>query len=151
MNPEQIKDALAPCGLNCEKCFAHVDGDIRKYSLELKKALGNFAPYAKRFVTLLDDPVFKNYPAFQKMLDYLASENCRGCRKEQCKLFSDCGVRACHQDRQIDFCHQCDDFPCGKTNFDQGLYERWVAINLKIKEKGLNEFYEKSKTRPRYA
>ncbi len=32
---QTIKDAQAPCGLNCEKCFAHVDGDIRKYSLKL--------------------------------------------------------------------------------------------------------------------
>ncbi len=31
MTTEQINAALAPCGLSCEKCFAHVDGDIRKY------------------------------------------------------------------------------------------------------------------------
>ena len=150
MSEEQIKAALAPCGLNCEKCFAHVDGDIRKYSLKLKEALGNFAPSAARFETLLNDPIFKNYPAFQEMLDYLASEHCRGCRNEQCKLFRDCGVRICHQEKKIDFCHQCDEFPCNKTNFDQGLYASWTAINQKIREVGLETFYEKSKKRPRY-
>ncbi|MCK5101103.1 MAG: DUF3795 domain-containing protein, partial [Desulfobacteraceae bacterium] len=76
--------------------------------------------------------------------------NCKGCRNEQCKLFTNCGVRSCHQEKQIDFCHQCDEFPCKKTNFDKDLYSRWVLINEKIKEKGLEQFYEKAKTRSRY-
>jgi len=80
MTNEQIKASLAPCGLSCEKCFAHVDGDIRRYSLKLKEKLGNFHINAKRFETLLDDPIFKKYPDFKEMLDYFASENCKGCR-----------------------------------------------------------------------
>ncbi len=150
MDYEQIKASLSPCGLSCETCFAHVDGDIRRYSLKLKEKLGNFAPYAQRFETLLGIPIFKKYPDFKEMLDYLASENCKGCRNEQCKLFKNCGVRPCHQEKQIDFCHQCDEFPCNRTNFDENLNKRWVLINEKIKEMGLEQFYEKSKTRPRY-
>lgn len=150
MDRETIKEALAPCGLNCETCFAHVDGAIRKHSLALKDALGNFGPYAKRFETMLNKPVFGNYPAFKELLDYLAGENCRGCRHEQCKLFAECGVRPCHQEKDVDFCYECEEFPCAKTNFDQGLQERWVALNRKIREIGLEAFYEKSKNRHRY-
>ena len=150
MTNQQIKTALAPCGLSCENCFAHVDGDIRKYSLKLKEKLGNFGIYAKRFETLLEESIFKKYPDFKEMLDYFALENCKGCRNEQCKLFKDCGVRNCHQKKQIDFCCLCDEFPCKKTNFDEDLYKRWVMINEKIKETGLEQFYEKTKTRPRY-
>ena len=150
MDMETIKAALAPCGLNCEKCFAHVNGDIRKYAEKLKEALGNFSPYAQRFETLLDEPVFKKYPAFKEMLAYLASENCQGCRNEQCKLFKDCGVRVCHQEKQTDFCHQCDEFPCGRTNFNPGLYENWVLTNQKIRKNGLETFYGKSQRYPRY-
>ena len=124
MNLEKIKASLGPCGLSCEKCFAHVDGDIRRYSLKLKEKLGNFHNYAKRFETMLEDPIFKKYSDFKDMLDYFASENCKGCRNEQCKLFKLCGVRECHQEKQIDFCYQCDEFPCDKTNFDKGLYIR---------------------------
>lgn len=150
MTLEQIKKSLAPCGLNCEKCFAHVDGDIRRYSVKLIEKLGNFHLNAKRFATLLGDPIFKKYSEFKEMLDYFASEHCRGCRSEQCKMFKNCGVRSCHQEKQIDFCHQCDDFPCDKTNFDDGLYKGWVLINEKIRKKGLEEFFEKSKNSPRY-
>ena len=150
MISDQIKNALAPCGLNCEKCFAHIDGDIRKHSLKLKKALANFDVYAKRFETMLDNPIFKHYPEFKKMLDYFASENCKGCRNEQCKLFKECGVRACHQEKQLEYCFLCDQFPCNKTNFDKHLYERWILLNQKIQKEGIDLFYERTKAKPRY-
>ena len=136
MTYEQIKASLAPCGLSCEKCFAHVDGDIRRYSLKLKEELGNFEPYAKRFETLLGDPVFKKYSDFKAMLDYFASENC--------------GVRGCHQEKKIDYCYQCDEFPCSRTNFDENLYKAWVRINETIRNEGIEKYYKRTLERPRY-
>lgn len=150
MTSEQIKAAIAPCGLSCEKCFAHVDGDIRKYSLKLKEKLGNFSVYAKRFETLLGDPIFSKYADFEEMLDYLASENCKGCRNEQCKLFKNCGIRACHEKKQVDFCYQCDEFPCSRTHFDENLYHAWVRTNEIIQRKGIVAYHEKTLSRPRY-
>jgi len=150
MTNEKILNALAPCGLSCEKCFAHESGDIRKHSLNLKEKLGNFDIYAKRFETLLGDPIFKKYPDFKIMLDYFAAENCKGCRKENCKLFENCGVRSCHQQKEIDFCFQCDEFPCDKTNFDEHLQKRWVKLNERIREIGIERYYAETKDKPRY-
>ncbi|WP_022667173.1 DUF3795 domain-containing protein [Desulfospira joergensenii] len=147
---EEIKACLAPCGLSCEACFAHVDGAIRDHSIKLKEKLGNFDIYARRFETLVGDPVFKKYPQFKEMLDYFSSANCTGCRSEQCKLFKDCGVRPCHQEKGVDFCFQCDAFPCDQTHFDEHLHERWVRLNEIIRKSGIEAFYEKSRTRPRY-
>ncbi len=150
MTDQKILDAISPCGLNCEKCFAHVDGDIRKQSRELKEKLGNFDLYAKRFETLLDEPVFEKFSDFKIMLDYFASENCRGCRKENCRLFKNCGVRSCHREKKVDFCFQCDDFPCDKTHFDENLQKRWVALNEKIREMGIEKYYAETKDKARY-
>lgn len=150
MSYEQIKKAMAPCGLSCEKCFAHVDGDIRAYSRKLKEKLGNFAPYAERFESFLGEPIFKKYPDFEEVLDYLASENCKGCREDQCKLFKECGVSRCHREKRVDFCFQCEEFPCEKTHFDENLAKAWMRINEKIRKIGLERFYEKMKDRPRY-
>ncbi len=150
MKYENILNALGPCGLNCEKCFAHIDGDIRKYSLKLKEKLGDFDAYAKRFETLLNNPIYSKYPDFKRILDYFASENCKGCRKENCKLFKDCGVRNCHQQKGIDFCFQCEDFPCDETNFDGNLQKRWIQLNNQIREKGIEKFYAETKDKPRY-
>ena len=147
---DRIREVLAPCGLNCEKCFAHVDGDIRRYSRMLKEKLGNFEVYARRFVTLLDDPIFKKYPEFKEMLDYFALGACRGCRHEQCRLFAGCGVRACHQAKGVDFCHACDEFPCGHTGFDEDLHRRWIQINERIRATGVERYYEETRDQPRY-
>lgn len=150
MTDEKIKAAIAPCGLCCETCFAHADGDIRRYSQKLSEKLGKFHLNAKRFETLLDNPVFRKYADFKEMLDYFASENCTGCRNEQCRLFTDCGVRPCHQEKQVDFCWQCEAFPCETTNFDPGLEKAWKAINEKIRETGIDAYYEKARNMPRY-
>lgn len=150
MTYEAILDALGPCGLSCEKCFAHADGDIRRHSLELREKLGNFGPFAKRFETLLDAPVFAKYPDFRAMLELFAFENCQGCRNENCKLFKGCGVRGCHQEKGVDFCYQCGEFPCQDTNFDENLQKRWTELNLRIRETGVEKYYEETKDTPRY-
>ena len=150
MNYHKILQALGPCGLSCEKCFAHENGDIRKYSLKLREKLGHFDIYAKRFETLLNNPVFKKYPDFKIMLDLFAAENCKGCRKEMCKLFKNCGVRGCHQQKNLDFCFQCDDFPCHNTNFDEHLQKRWVKLNERIREIGIENYYAETKDEARY-
>jgi hypothetical protein len=151
MVTQQILEALAPCGLSCEKCFAYVNGDIHRYGIKLKEKLGNFDIYAKRFEILIGDPIFKKYPDFKEMPDYLASENCQGCRHEQCKLFKDCGVRPCHQGKNMDYCYECDEFPCSKTGFDEHLHARWIKLNERIREVGIEQYYAETKTLPRYA
>ena len=150
MTDEKILNALAPCGISCEKCFAYTNGDIRKFSVKLKEKLGNFEPYAKRFETLLDNPVFSKYPDFKMQLDYFASETCTGCRKETCKIFSACGVRSCHREKGVDFCFECNEFPCNNTNFDENLHNRWIKLNNEMREKGIEAYYAETKDKPRY-
>lgn len=144
-----VKERLAPCGLHCGKCFAFVDGDIHDAALRLKENLGNFEPYAQRFAVQLD-PVFEQYPAFKELLDYLAEASCGGCRKEKCKFYKNCKVRACALEKHVDFCHECPEFPCRKTGLDDNLYERSVAINRKIAEIGPEAYYAKIKDLARY-
>jgi hypothetical protein len=146
----EIKKALGPCGLNCEKCFANVNGSIGYHSRKLKELLGNFDIYAERFVTLLDEPKFENYPAFKIMLDYFTKASCKGCRDESCKLFKDCGVKECYKEKGVDFCFQCDEFPCDRTNFDEHLRKRWIAINQRMKDIGIEKYYNEIKEKSRY-
>jgi len=150
MDYKLIKERLGPCGLHCGKCFAFKEGDIAKSSGDLKNDLGEFSIYAKRFVDLLDKPVFEKYPDFKEMLDYFSTAECSGCRNEKCKLFKDCRVRMCSEKKGVDFCFQCSEFPCNNTGFDDHLNERSVNINLRIKEIGVEKYYEEIKDKPRY-
>ena len=55
-----------------------------------------------------------------------------------------------HQEKQIDFCYQCDQFPCKKTNFDPDLYNRWVIIDEKIRVVGIEAYCKAARVRSRY-
>ncbi|MFW9902345.1 MAG: DUF3795 domain-containing protein [Candidatus Thorarchaeota archaeon] len=142
-----ILNHLAPCGLNCHKCFANSDGEIRDTSMKLQNLLGSFDIYAERFSSFL--PIFKKYPSFKALLTYLTEKNCPGCRKGSC-LYPDCGVKSCYKAKKVDFCFQCDEFPCKKTNFDSHLERRWKKINNRMKEIGIEAYYQETKEKSRY-
>jgi hypothetical protein len=147
MNYSEILDFLAPCGLSCRKCFAYTKGEIYFHSKKLQELLGNFDVYAERFSNFL--PEFKNYPQFKIMLTYFADPDCIGCRQGTCK-YPNCGVVNCYRARGVDFCFQCDDFPCNKTNFDPHLEKRWLRMNTRMKEIGVEAYYEETKDSCRY-
>lgn len=138
---------LGPCGLNCSKCMAFSNGDIKNHANELKKLLGSFDRYAERFSNFL--PVFTNYPQFKALLEYFTQADCPGCREGGCK-YPNCGVAPCHKQKKVDFCFQCNEFPCEKTNFDPDLKERWIKMNIAMREKGVQAYIEKTKDLPRY-
>ena len=147
MEYNKILDLLAPCGLSCHKCLAHIKGDISFHSKKLQELLGNFDIYAERFSHFR--PVFKNYPSFKKMLSHLAKPECNGCRQGACK-YPNCGVVDCYKGKGVDFCFQCDEFPCETTNFDPHLKKRWLQMNTRMKEIGVEAYYEETKDVCRY-
>ncbi len=147
MEYTEILDFLAPCGLNCRKCLGHTEGDIGFHSKKLQELLGNFDVYAERFSAFL--PEFKDYPSFKKMLSYFAAPDCIGCRQGMCK-YPNCGVADCYREKGVDFCFQCDEFPCEKTNFDPHLEKRWRQMNTRMKEIGVEAYYEETKDLCRY-
>ena len=147
MDDKDILDTLAPCGLNCRKCLFCSEGDIRMLSAKLQKLLGSFDNYAERFSAFL--PVFQNYPSFKELLSYFAQADCPGCRKGAGK-YPNCGVAACSWQKSVDFCFQCDEFPCEKTHFDPDLGRRWLEMNTQMKEMGVETYFEETKDIPRY-
>ena len=147
MDYESILTHLAPCGLNCSKCFAFSEGEIKLLSVRLEHLLGSFDRYAQRFSNFL--PVFANYPSFKVLLSYLTKGDCLGCRRGTCK-YSNCGVIGCHKMKGVDFCFQCDEFPCKKTNFDAELWQRWFQMNTRMKEVGVESYFEETKNLLRY-
>lgn len=150
MKKPEILEKLGPCGLNCSKCFAFINGSIKEHSNNLKESLGNFDIYAHRFNELLHEPIFKKYPDFKEMLTYFANVSCKGCRNDECKLFVSCNVKQCSRERLVDFCFQCNEFPCKKHGFDEHLEKRWISINERMKIIGVEKYFSEVKDKPRY-
>jgi len=148
MEYKEILNILAPCGLSCRKCLFYIDGEIRAHCMELRKLLGDFDRYAERFSDFIH-PIFGNYPAFRDLLTYFVQSDCSGCRKGTCK-YSRCGVITCYQQKGVDFCFLCDEFPCEKTNFDPDLKRRWIHMNKRMKLIGVEAYYQETKDLSRY-
>ena len=66
---------------------------------------------------------------------------CSGCKTDRTAVFcTDCGMRLCAREKKLEFCFQCDVFPCNKiTAFrnDDAPHHSVVFSNLaKIRELG---------------
>ncbi len=147
MKYQEILDLLAPCGLDCSRCVAFAGGEIKEHSRRLLELLGGFDRYAEKFSAYL--PVYRSYPSFRELLEHLSKADCLGCRKGACRL-PGCGVAACYRKKGVDFCFQCDAFPCNDTNFDAELRARWIEMNARMKEIGIEEYFEETRSLPRY-
>ncbi len=99
---------------------------------------------------MLDEPLFAKYPDFKELPALLAKEKCNGCRKEKCVLFKTCKARGCAEEKSVDFCFECPEFPCTHTGFDQHLQKRRKAINLKMRAGRVETYYDEIKDKSRY-
>lgn len=146
MKREEQARIIAPCGLNCGKCLALEGGDIRMHAQGIIELLGeNFSGYAARFVEM--NSVFEGYKQFAALLEYLASGSCGGCRKQGC-LFKSCRVHKCVREHGVDFCFECEKFPCEEHGFPEGLKNGWEANNCRIRDLELEGYYEEVKDAP---
>ena len=129
--------------------MAYKNGKIQRTSTHLKELLGNFDQYAERYSKSF--PVFENYPAFKQMLQFFTEANCEGCRGGHNK-YPTCGVATCEkiESGQVDYCFECEDFPCDRPGFHPDLDRRWRERNNRMKEVGVEAYYEESKKEPRY-
>ncbi len=149
MEYKEILNILGPCGSNCRKCVFNKNGEIKKHSIKLKELLGSFDSYAERFSELIH-PVFKHYSNLKKLLEFFIQVNCEGCRNQTCDIYPNCGVVKCYKEKGVDFCFECDDFPCEKTNFDPDLKRRWILMHNRMKEIGVEAYCKESMKLPRY-
>jgi hypothetical protein len=147
MEYNEILEILAPCGLNCVKCLAYKHGEIKAVSGRLITLLGSFDLYAQRFSSF--QTVFKGYPQFKELLEHFSKADCSGCRSGTCR-YPGCIVLECTLGKGVDFCFQCNEFPCDKITFDPDLKRRWMEMNERMKDVGLKAYYEETKDLSRY-
>ncbi|KPK96239.1 hypothetical protein AMJ80_01070 [bacterium SM23_31] len=85
---KSARNLTAPCGIYCPNCEVYVEN----ISDETVEFLAKHMPINKMKVA------------------------CKGCRVEKGSqmLFSSCSVFDCAKGKEIEFCFECDDFPCEK-------------------------------------
>jgi hypothetical protein len=110
MNVQELREQTAICGIDCFNCEffrTNIDGFFASMPAERKAA------FEARGMTL------------EKM-------RCLGCRKTGCTAIEGkCETLACAQERKVEFCYECKDFPCQKLQPMADGAERFPH-NLKV-------------------
>ena len=148
MKLNKLYRLIAPCGLLCYTCDVMKDGVINESAKKLLHVLGSYDSFLESCPG--SRPISEKYNDFKEVLEYLADVKCNGCRKDHC-MDSSCIVPECTKNQNIYFCYECKDFPCAKTGFPDGLKEKWIRKNNKLKEIGIKKFFEEEKNIPHYA
>lgn len=138
---------LGPCGLDCSRCVWYGDGPIRSLSRQLRECLGDYARLASGQAE--SRPALRGYPQFQAVLELFAGADCPGCRAAA-DPHPFCAARTCSREKGVDFCGQCDEYPCDRNRYGQDLKGRWLAMNDRIRLVGPQRFHQEQKSRPRY-
>ncbi|MBN1320343.1 MAG: DUF3795 domain-containing protein [Thermoleophilia bacterium] len=144
---QEVVERLAPCGIDCERCAMYAHGRIRNHAVGLTDALTGFENMAARVVDRF--PALREYDRFTEILALFAGAGCTGCRAGGAQL-PFCAARTCFRDKEVDFCFQCEEYPCERNAFPENLASRWREYNDRMREIGVEGFYEESLERPRY-
>lgn len=148
MDYSTILQRLAPCGLDCSRCLYYGKGDTRAHAEALLHDLEGFEQVAP-MLAQGPAPVFRQYHECKAILEALAAGRCIGCR-EGAVCFESCVALSCCREHGIDFCSQCAGFPCDRNHYPESLDRRWRAYGARMREVGVERFYEESLARPRY-
>lgn len=142
-----IVERLAPCGLDCSRCAYCEHGAVKRLAMELAETLNGFEVFASKATDRI--PCLAGYPQFAEILDLLAGAPCTGCRSGSSGL-PFCAARICHKENKVDFCFQCAEYPCKRNQFPSNFLRRWRAINDRMRDVGVEQYYRESLSRPRY-
>ncbi len=147
MEYEEAVRRLAPCGLDCSRCADYASGEIQKLSFRLVELLNGYLRVARVKESI--KPVFTSYHQFEEVLKSFAQAACSGCRGNNVLCPIECVAGVCTREKGVDFCFQCGEFPCSKK-IDTQIQERWLNFNRRMKEIGVEEFYQEQSRLPRY-
>jgi hypothetical protein len=148
MNRDALLEKIAPCGLVCHTCVAAKAGIVRQHGQALLTFLESFDQYAERLSAY--EPRLKSYPDFLAVLQLIGEASCEGCRDGVCR-FPGCEIAPCAREKGVDFCYECDSFPCDKADFEPLLKVKWLTANGRMKEIGAKAYFEEVKDSTHYA
>lgn len=119
---EKIDELVAPCGLYCDICTMYRAYHDRNLSL-LQETPKNF----RKQMGLQEEVDFKDIA-------------CEGCRSSVLfKYCSECSIRKCVLEKGIDWCYQCESFPCQMLSDFQSYWRMPIIENLRqIQKTGLD-------------
>jgi hypothetical protein len=148
MNYSDIVSKISPCGLDCSRCVSCSFGGPNRLATELSNCLEGFAARARDFAS--KESVLKEWDNFEAVLGYLKKGICNGCRNPGAACNGSCRVKDCIAVKKVDFCFQCQEYPCENHGLFPPLELRWRANQDAMKSRGLETWFLEQSRKPRY-
>lgn len=157
MTRDQLLDRVPPCGLMCYTCPGFKDGAIKEHSEALITLREGYREFLDERLPEEYRHVLAEHDKYMEKLEKDASPNCPGCRKIDGKgpgCIAGCFIPECTKEHGVDFCGECNEFPCAKVEQSRlygkeakaGFYEG----SMLIKEHGPEKFFEMRKAVSHY-
>ena len=126
------------CGLHCKLCAER--SRIPQRAAALREAMADEGwPFWGQTL-----PGFGDFWTF---LENLQHEGCPGCRAGG--GFPECQIRLCAQDRGLELCCHCPDFPCHHIEVLGTRYPTLIADNWRLQVVGLEQWRVEQEERAR--
>lgn len=148
---------IAPCSLLCYTCPAYKDGLIAETA---KSLATHFEGYYDFNSTALPEEYRSWLPEFQQFhekLKHYENRPCGGCRSfpSGTGCIDGCVVPNCIHEKGIEFCAECNEFPCekGKSFFhsiNDVILNDWLQGNTRIAEVGIEIYFDEKKKLSHY-
>jgi hypothetical protein len=127
------------CGLHCGLCAARSRIPERAAALQKAMAEEGWADWGAGI---------PGFAEFWRFLDGLhANGDCPGCRAGGGPPY--CQIRVCVQQRGLELCNQCPDFPCSRTEALNAIYPTLIADNRHLQAVGLEQWLSEQEERAR--
>ena len=154
MEKEKLLNYIAPCSLLCSTCMAYKGGPVTECAKRLQVYCEGMCEFLSQNQSEEDR---KNTRAFfdnfNAALWNLSGGSCHGCRSDSDQkggCLSGCVVPECVKEHGIDFCAECNEFPCQKAKEFFGsvggsLDKVWEVGSRRIREVGIETYYDEKK------
>lgn len=158
MEKEKLLDYVAPCSLLCYACPSLKTGTVAECARKLHNYWEGFCEFrSKHLPEESRDKWHAEFNAFDNTLQFLGGASCPGCRnnppssKAGWGCLDGCVIPACAKAHGVDFCAECNDFPCREakdffaTLGDDSITASWESETRRLREIGLEAYFEEKK------
>lgn len=153
MEKEKLLDYVAPCSLLCYTCMGFKDGPISQCAKRLyiyNEGVCEFR--STHMLTEKRKEWHSKFNEFHETLLNFSGASCTGCRNDpsSCGGIEGCVVPNCVKEHGVDFCADCNEFPCQKAKdffatHDDKISKAWETGNRLIKKVGIDAYFTEKK------
>jgi len=136
---EEMRKLITYCGAFCGSCTGYRGRIGAMVAKDLREIIAPYAEWVPQY-----EKINFNFEDFLKGLDYFADETSGAYCKVACKDGggAPCKVKPCAQERGVEICYECEEFPCEHFSWILERYPERLEDCKRYRELGLDAWLQ---------